>query len=363
MGIRILHVLDKISVDSGVSNVVMNYYAKLDANRLTFDFMLNEEPDADARAYIESRGSEIYVMPALKAANLFRYISALKQFYKTSDYRIIHGHVANSSIFYLGLARKTVPHRIIHSHSTKYSDIFWKRIRNWMLTRFIKRVANGFMACSDEAASFLYGKNHGATIINNAIDPEKFKYDEKQRERIRTLHGIRDERVIGHVGRFTAVKNHSFLIDVFSEVHKRNADTRLLLVGTGELQESAKQQAKKLGIGERVTFAGSTSEPAAYLSAMDMFVLPSLFEGLGLAAVEAQASGLRVLAADTLPEIANATGNAEFLQLDKDLWVEKLLTAPADSDRKEPLSRIIGGAFDINTQMNTLSAYYVNLLE
>ena len=157
---RVLHVLDKISVGSGVSVVVMNYYSKLDHKKITFDFMLNEDVDEETRTYIESNGSKIFIMPNLKTANTFKYIKALKRFYKTHDYKIVHGHVVNSAVFYLGIARKKVLFRIIHSHNTRSSDVFWKRIRNWLLTRFIRSVANSYMACSEIAAEFLFGKNN-----------------------------------------------------------------------------------------------------------------------------------------------------------------------------------------------------------
>lgn len=361
MGIRVLHVLDKISVDSGASSVVMNYYATLKHNSLTFDFMLNEAPDAKTIAYIESNGSKIYIMPGLKAVNLFKYIKALKKFYKYHDYKIIHGHVANSAVFYLGLA-KDVPYRIIHSHSIKSSDIWWKRIRNRFLISFIKLVANRHIACSEEAANFLFGRKNNATILNNVIDVERFVFNGGKREEIRSFFNLKDELVIGHVGRFSAVKNHDFLIDVFNDVHKENKNTRLMLIGDGELYDSVVQKVKKLGLEEVVLFLGTTDDVGAYMNAMDVFILPSLFEGFSLVGVEAQTSGLSVLASENVPYVINVTGNIDFLELNKAVWVKKLIDSHVNGDRNERGSKVKGSRFDIETQSRLLYEYYEKLL-
>lgn len=361
MGIRVLHVLDKISAGSGASSVVMNYYTRLSHDKLTFDFMLNEDPDIKTRAYIEGNGSKIYVMPELKAVNILRYIKSLRAFYKNSDYKIIHGHVANSAVFYLGLA-KNVPYRIIHSHSVKSSDIWWKRIRNRFLISFINYVANEYIACSKEAADFLFGRKNNATILNNAIDVGKFLFDDEKRGEIRSFLKLENELVIGHVGRFSAVKNHSFLIDIFHEVYKGNTNTRLMLIGGGELYDNTVQKVKKLRLGKAVLFLGTTDDVGAYMNAMDVLVLPSLFEGLGLVGVEAQASGLRVLASENITRIMDVTGNVDFLTLDKAVWVQTLINLQGNCDRREQGRKVKGGSFDIETQSRRLYEYYEKLL-
>lgn len=362
MGIRILHVLDKISVDSGVSSVVMNYYAKLQHNRVTFDFMLNEDTDTKTKEYILSKGSKIYLMPRLKVTNTICYIKSLKEFYQNNDYQIIHGHVANSAVFYLGLA-KNVPHRIIHSHNTRSSDIFWKRIRNWFLTRFLKHLANHYMACSNEAATFLFGSTDNVTILNNPIDIERFIFDKEKRKEIRTSLGLKDEILIGHVGRFSPQKNHNFLIEVFNELHKRNINTRLLLIGHGELYSDIVRKIKQLGLQEAVIFLGKTNDVGAYMSAMDVFVLPSLFEGLGIVGVEAQASGLQIFASEHVPRMMDVTNTVNFLKLDKTLWLHKLSTLQiSHHNRREMGEKVMGSRFDIKTQVENLYNYYEQLL-
>jgi glycosyltransferase involved in cell wall biosynthesis len=361
MKIRVLHVLDKISIDSGVSSLLMNYYVKLDHAKITFDFMLNEEADAKLKSYIESCGSKIYVMPRLKIANSLKYIKALRQFYKSHDYKIIHGHIANSAILYLGLA-KNIPYKIIHSHSIKSSDVPWKRFRNWFLTRFIKQVANSYIACSKESADFLFKSDSNVTILHNAIDVEKFIFNKKIREKIRSSLGLEDEILIGHVGRFEPVKNHHFLIDVFNEVYNKNKNTRLLLIGDGPIRGNIINKVNKLGLGKAVLFLGAVHNVEDYMNAMDVLVLPSLFEGFGLVGIEAQASGLKVLASEYVPRSIDVTGNIDYLKLYKDVWVEKIINMEASFNEREDGDKLKGSKFDIKIQVFNLCEYYKKLL-
>ena len=355
--IRVLQVIDKISVDSGVSSIVMNYYARFEHDKINFDFMLNEDVSAGTRDYIESNGSRIYVMPNLKTVNVFRYIKSLTQFYKKHEYRIIHGHVVNSAVFYLGLARKKAPIRIIHSHSTKLADIWWKRIRNRFLTRFIKLVANRFIACSNEAAQFLYGKSNDATIINNAIDVDKFMFSADKRKSIRRELALEDKIVIGHVGRFIPLKNHGFLLDVFCEIRKTHGNTILILFGSGELFDKMKQKALGFGINEAVIFMGTKDNISDYYSAMDVFVLPSLFEGLPVTGVEAQANGLPCVFSDTVTREAQIIGNCSFLPTnDPVIWAENIMRLSKKTRNCVDKSQM--SEYDVDVQAERLAKYY-----
>ena len=359
--LRVLQVLDKISVDSGASIVVMNYYKALEQKRLTFDFMLNEEPNVETRAFIESKGSKIYIMPALKTGNTFKYIKALKTFYKEHEYQIIHGHVANSAVFYFGRARKTARHRIIHSHNTRSSDNFIKRIRNFALTRFIKNVATDYMACSKVAADFLFGKKNSAIILNNAVDIVKFSYNPEKRDSIKTSLNTGDKKVIGHIGRFSTQKNHKFLIDFFFELTKTNKNALLLLIGSGDLYDSIKQKVREKGIEDKVRFTGIVDNAHEYLSAMDVFVLPSLFEGLPMTGVEAQINGLPCIFSDAVTRETQISDNTKFLPIDKTkLWVD-------ETNRMLGIGRIENkdintDNFNINIQVEKLTSYYEGLV-
>jgi len=362
-GIRILHVLDKIADNSGLSCVVMNYYAKLAHDRFTFDFMLNEDVDAETRAYIEGNGSKIFVMPELKVVNIFRYIKELSLFYKKHDYKIIHGHVANSAVFYLGIARN-VPLKIIHSQNAGGSVILTKRIRNWILTRFIKIVANRYVACSKEAAEFLFGKKNNATILSNAIEVEEFSFKPEKRETIRNALDLENALIIGHVGRFCVEKNHSFLIDVFSQINEKYTNAVLMLIGDGELFDNIQRKAVANAAHDNILFMGKVDNISDYLSAMDVFVLPSLSEGLPLVVVEAQASGLPVLASDRVTREVDVTGMVTFLPLEVRRWVEILRNFKKHTNAERVSTAFIlkESRFDVEKQTGILCAYYDNLL-
>ena len=359
--LRVLHVLDKLCANSGVSAVVMNYYNKLEHDKLTFDFMVNEEPDADIKADIEKNGSKIFIMPELKVSNKFKYIKALKAFYKENQYKIIHGHVANSAVFYLKYSKKTTPYRIIHSHNSKSSDVFVKRIRNRILTRFIPLVANRFMACSKVAADFLFGKKNDAVILNNAIDIGKFAYSRAKREDIRNRLSIVDKQVIGHIGRFSAQKNHKFLIDVFCKLKKENKNVVLLLIGDGDLYDNIKKIVKDLGVEDSVIFTGVVNNTQDYLSAMDVFVLPSLFEGLPVTGVEAQINGLPCIFSDEVTNETKISDSVSFIPIgNAGLWVseiERMLRIGRIENKDINTDR-----FDIDTQVKKLISYYGEMI-
>ena len=351
--------MDKLDIRSGLSCVVMNYYKKLDSSRITFDFMLNEEPDAEIRKNIESNGSRIYVMPALKVRNTFRYIKALRDFYAAHDYKIIHGHVANSAVFYLGLA-KSGSVRIIHSQNAGGSAVLLKRIRNRVLTFFIRFVANRFIACSKEAAEYLFGKKDGVLILNNAIEVERFVFDSRKREETRSALNLQDKKVIGHVGRFCAEKNHSFLIDVFEEIYLKDSSFALLLVGSGELFAEIERKVSVSAASGNITLAGSPESVNEYLCAMDIFAMPSVSEGVPLTAVEAQACGLPVLLSDRISVETNVSGRCVFLSLEAD-WADELMKTEA-VDRVHAGEAVRDSDYNVEKQVDKLCRYYESVI-
>ena len=347
----ILHVLDKITIDSGVSAVVMNYFAKLNHARITFDFLLFEKPTPDICAYIATHGGRVHLLPRLTFPSAFKYFAALKTIFKDNDYQIIHGHLANSAVFYMD---SNIPHRIIHSHNTALADSFIKRVRNRLLTAPIKKTANIFAACSTDSAEFLFGDSP-AVIINNAIDVPKFTFSRETRTSMRDKLGLHGKFVIGHVGRFSKQKNHTFIIDIFREILNKRNDARLILIGDGKLRPVIERKIRALA--HAVLFIGTTDNIPAYLNAMDLFILPSLFEGLPVAAIEAQAAGLPVILSDNITREAAASDKALFLPLDKKLWVEKILES-----KKERINIDMGGRFCAATQAQLLCDFYENIL-
>ena len=294
-------------VGGGVESVIMNYYRHIDRSKIQFDFICDEDSTRIPYEEIKKLGGRVFLVP--KYQKLPKYLKALEKLFKENKYRIVHANINTLSVFPLYAAKKAgVPVRISHSHSTS-NRREWKRnlIKN-LLRPFSKRYATDYFACSELAGRYLFGNktfDRGEVkIIHNAIDIDKFKFDEVARKKLRREFGIKDSTiVIGHVGRFVQTKNHTFLVDVFKEYHEKNPDSKLLLVGSGPLEDKIKNKVKKLGLKDSVLFLGQRDDINKIYSVMDIFCFPSLYEGMGMVSLEAIISGLSVMLSSGLPAV------------------------------------------------------------
>lgn len=305
-------------VGGGVESVIMNYYRHIDRSKIQFDFICDEDSTRIPYEEIKKLGGRVFLVP--KYQNLPKYLKALEKLFKENRYRIVHANINTLSVFPLYAAKKAgVPVRISHSHST--SNIKeWKRnlIKN-VLRPFSKRYATDYFACSELASRYLFGNktfDRGEVkIVHNAIDIDKFKFDEATRKKLRKEFGIKNGTVvIGHVGRFVQQKNHTFLVDVFKEYHEKNPDSKLLLVGSGPLENKIKKKVEKLDLKESVLFLGQRDDVNKLYSVMDVFCLPSLYEGLGLALIEAQVNGLKSITNINIPREVKMSEKIFFIQ-------------------------------------------------
>lgn len=304
-------------VGGGVESVIMNYYRHLDHSKVQFDFICDEDSTRIPYDEIKKLGGRVFLVP--KYQNLPKYLKVLEKLFKENQYRIVHSNINTLSVFPLYAAKKAgVPIRISHSHSTS-NPKEWKRnfIKN-ILRPFSKRYATDYFACSEVAGRYLFGNktfNRGEVkIIHNAIDIDKFKFDEVARKKLRKELGIKDSTiVIGHVGRFVQQKNHTFLVDVFKEYHKKNPDSKLLLVGSGPLEDEIKKKVERLGLKDSVLFLGQRDDINKLYSVMDIFCLPSLYEGLPVVGVESQAAGLPIIFSNGVSHEAIISKNAKIV--------------------------------------------------
>ena len=249
--LRIAQIMGKM-VNGGVEAVIMNYYRNIDRSKVQFDFIVDSDSTFIPREEIESLGGRIYIVPPYQ--NIRKYIPALVKLFKQNKYQIVHSNINTLSVFPLFAAKKAgVPVRIAHNLSTAAKGETKKNILKYILRPFSKVFATHYVACSEYAGEWLFGKkamkSGKVTIFNNAIDLNKFKFDEKVRNEVRKELGIEDKFVIGHVGRLCFQKNQEFLIDVFEEVHRRNPNSVLLLIGDGEDREKIKRKIKNLSGG------------------------------------------------------------------------------------------------------------------
>ena len=317
-------------IGGGVESVIMNYYRHLDHKKIQFDFICDEDSTRIPYEEIKKLGGRVFLVP--KYQKLPQYLKALEDLFRKNQYRIVHSNINTLSVFPLYAAKKAgVPVRISHSHSTSNTKEWKRNIIKNILRPFSKKYATDYFACSELAGQYLFGNkafDQGEVkIIHNAIDLDKFKFDPEVRKKLRKELDI-DEKtiVIGHVGRFVKQKNHDFLIDVFNEYHAKNPDSKLLLIGTGPLEEKIKAKVEKLNLSDYVLFLGQREDTNKLYSVMDVFCLPSLYEGLGMVLIEAQTNGLPCVASDKVPKEAKVSENISFSPFNVEKFTKKINT-------------------------------------
>lgn len=366
--IRILQVVGTMDF-GGAETLIMNIYRNIDKSKVQFDFLCHNRIECKYADEIYKLGGKIYKVDGIKKAGLFDYLKQLKLFFKThKEYNVIHAHNSIDNGIVLWQAKKQkIPCRISHSHNTIYRYntknplIYWYKL---LSKRLNNKSATHRFACSNEAGIALFGKNN-FQLFYNAIDVKNFQYDIKKREDIRAKLFIKkDEILIGHVGRFAVEKNHKFLIDIFAEYLKIYQKGKLILIGAGPLENEIKQKVSELGITERVIFPGLVSNTYDYYSAMDVFLFPSINEGLPVSLVEAQASGLPVIMSNRIsPEII-ITDNVKELPLEasKKLWVDEIYKSILNSKQRDSYADcLLKTSFNINTYVIELQSIYLNL--
>ena len=325
--IRIIHNIASLHF-GGSQAFVMNLYNNINRDKIQFDFIVHKEERKDLYYQVERFGGRIFVCPKYTGKNHFAYCKWWNEFFiNHPEYHVIHGHVRSTAAIYLKIAKKYGLIAIAHSHSTSNGSGVCAIVKK-MMQFPIRYTADYFFACSNKAGKWLYGKkilaNPNYRVILNGIDVDKFSFNQNIRENIRKRLGINEnEIVIGHVGRFTKPKNHKFLIDIYAEYHKINAASKLLMIGNGELYAAIQKQCKELDILDNVIMLGECFDTENYYQAMDVFIFPSLWEGLGIALIEAQANGLPCLVSDNIPQEAILTNNVKIIKLDfTRKWIE-----------------------------------------
>lgn len=346
----------------GVEMVVMNYYRYIDKSKIQFDFFALEGSTIPQREEIENLGGQIYVVP--KYTHLSRYESAIQELFKRNKYKIVHCHMNTLGVFAMYGAKKAgVPVRILHNHSTAGKGEVKKNVMKYILRPFAKVFPTNLCACSNFAGEWIYGKNARFKVFNNAIDLDKYKYNPEIRNELRKKIGIEDRFVIGHIGRFCYPKNHDFLVDIFAEILKKKKNAVLLLIGEGELETDVKTKVKDLGLEEKVLFLGRKADAYRYYQAMDLFLLPSRYEGLPVVGVEAQAAGLPCVMSDKVTPEAKLLDTTVFVNAEASVsvWSEMVIEL-SQVKRKDTSQQMIEAGFDIKTEAKKLEKMYFDLM-
>lgn len=364
MVIRVLHVLNSLS-SGGAESFIMNVYRNIDKSKVQFDFLLRSNQNNLYIEEVERLGGKVYILPDFPRHILKNY-KELKEFFTLhEEYKIMHVH-ANSLLYIKPLKvamDNKVPVRIIHSHNTRSrNNLFYGALHAWN-KRKINKIATHLFACSEDAGKWMFGENK-FKVIHNAVDLENFTYNLQDRANIRKEFGIENKYVIGHVGRFAKQKNPIFLLEIFKAIKELNSDAVLLLVGTGEMEQAIKKKASQLGVMEDIIFAGVRTDIPQIMSAMDVFLFPSLYEGLAIALIEAQASGLNCVTSEkVVPSKVNVTGLVKYIPLDQSAaeWAASVLKSSGRSPQGKDMKKTLKNAgYDIKSEVSKMESFYID---
>ena len=364
--IRVAQIMGKW-IGGGVESVVMNYYRHIDRSKIQFDFICDDDSTDIPYEEIEKLGGKVILIPPYQ--KVFKYHNALKKVLKDGNYKIVHSHINTLSVFSLFAAKCAgVPVRIAHSHSTTSKKEKKRNLLKQILRPFSKTFATDYMCCSELAGRWLFGNKEydkgNVYLLNNAIDLDKFKYDEKVRKEKRKELNISDDTlVIGHVGRFVKTKNHRFLVDIFDEIHKEKKNSILLLAGQGPLMDEIKEKVKNLRLEDNVRFLGQKNDINELYQAFDVFILPSLYEGLPVVGVEAQATGLLCIFSDDVTKETKVLECTQFMSLKQSAkqWSNSILNKMKNFERQNKMVELSKKNFNIIEEAQKLNLRYIEL--
>ena len=364
--IRVAQIMGKW-FGGGVEAVVMNYYRNINRNKIQFDFICDSDSTDIPYDEIKKLGGRVILIPPYQ--KLFKYHRMLKKVLKEGNYKIVHSHINTLSVFSLWAAKRAkVPIRIAHSHSTTNRKEKKKNLLKQILRPFSKLFATNYMCCSELSGRWLFGNKEydkgKVYLLNNAIDLDKFKYDEKLRNKKRIELNIKDDTlVIGHVGRFVEQKNHRYLIDIFNEIHKKNNNSLLLLAGQGPLMDEMMNKVHNLGLDDYVKFLGQRKDANELYQAFDLFLLPSLYEGLPVVGIEAQATGNLCFLSDSMTNETKILDSTKFMSLsDSPLqWTNNILNDLKKYKKHDTKEEVSKYGFNIKKEAIKLESKYVEL--
>lgn len=354
--IRVLHVVTIMDV-GGIETTIMNYLRNVDRSKVHFDFLVHRERTGFFDEEIKLLGANIYHAPAFSLKNMRNYSVFMNDFFKRNTYDIVHSHLDALSYFPLKAAKKKgIPVRIAHSHVNGFDRNLSLPLRE-LFKRLIPYSATNFMACSQTAGEFMFGKQK-FDILLNPIHVDMFKFNKKNREELRSNLGFNKKIVIGHVGRFDIAKNHKFILEIAKELPSDVFE--FVFIGDGVLRSEIMEEAKSLGLNN-LRFLGIKEDIYTYLSSFDALILPSFYEGLGIVAIEAQVNGLPVFISEGVSPNVIIADNVFRLKLDHNTWVNRLSNVP-NLIREE--SKFDFSIYDVDiNSINLLNSYHRYLEE
>lgn len=364
--IRVLQVVTHMN-RGGLETMIMNYYRKINKSKVQFDF-LTHRPESEKKDYddeIRSMGGNIYHIGTLNPFSC-SYKSELKTFFQSHpEYKVIHVHQDCMSSVILKVAKECgINVRIAHCHSSN-QDKNIKYLVKLVYKNFIPTYATSMISCGKKAGEWMFGKNAKFLVLPNAIDTNRYAFSQNMRNTMRQELGFNDDDIVlGHVGRFCEVKNHTFILKLFKCIHDQDENYKLVFVGNGELFDEIKKEADELGLFSFIQFLGLRSDVPNLLQAMDVFLLPSLYEGLPVSIVEAQAAGLKCYISDKVPTDCSLTDLVKQISLDSSVedWANEIMKERF-VNRSEYKEIIVASGYDIEKNATFLENYYISNYE
>ena len=367
--LRVLHSVSNMA-RAGIETMLMNYYREVDRSRVQFDFLANKPAPGEYDGEIRRMGGRVFVSPGLNPLHFPKYKRFVADLVHTDpEIKIVHAHNEAMGYYALKSAKDAgVRVRIAHAHNTQIIRDY-KYPLKLVCKQLLPGAATDYWSCGRDAGVYYYGDKRwreSGFILRNAINVPRFAFRQEERDRLRRLHGLDGCFVIGHVGRFNVQKNHSRLLDIFAEIVKAVPDARLALIGVGELEQPVKEKARALGFQDKTLFLGQMADVSGWYHAMDCFVLPSLFEGLPVVGIEAQAAGLPCFFSDRVTDEVLLSPEARriSLQAEDAEWAGEIMAARhSKTDRARGADVVRRAGYDIQTEARKLQEIYLEMAD
>lgn len=360
--IRVLQMISSLYT-GGSQAMIMNLYKNIDREKIQFDFIV-DHPEYDAYLpLINDLGGKVYNMPLFNGKNIKEVKDSWNNLFKKHpEYKILHSHSRSYASIYLPIARKYGLKTIIHSHNTSNGSGVKALVKN-ILQYPLRFQSDYYFGCSKDAGRWLFGEkivnSDKFFVLNNAIDADSFRYNKNIREEYRKQFGLNDETIYIQVGSLSDQKNHLFTLDVFEKLSKIKNNFKLFIVGIGEKQALIESRIKESNLNDKIILLGRRNDVNCLLQMADCYIMPSIYEGLSVAAIEAQASGICCILSDVVSRDVKITDVCEFLPLDTQKWVERLNSG---FDRKDTHSEIVNAGYDIKDTSKWLERFYERII-
>lgn len=366
--IRVLHSVSNMD-RAGIETMLMNYYRHMDRSKIQFDFLCNKQKPGAYEDEIRSLGGRIYRTPGLNPVKYPQYLRFMKKLFREHpDYQIVEAHNGALGAYALNAARHSgIPVRILHAHGASIGKD-WKLPLKLLCRALLPLSTTKRFTCGEAAARCYFGTSKGRNqdyiLIPNAIEIDRFVFDEAVRNKIRTENGLDGKHVIGHVGRFSYEKNHAFLLETFACLKQQDPAAYLVLIGDGEGMAAAQATAERLEIADSVCFAGNIPNVNEWYQAFDVLVLPSVREGLPVVGVEAQAADLPCVFSSAITREVHILKKTQFVELEKGpkVWAEAIMRALEHMQRENVGKLIAECGYDITEEAAKLQERYLELV-